>query len=167
MWSLIPKQSEGNNYKSKTNVFPVSHTIFFLLGGQEIDLFAPHGTIKSTLWPASRKKILDILNEYYFILKIKITIITGLEDENNYYFWYFDLIYKTYYVCISFRVHKWRSLLNQTYRLWSEPSSVIFIKIVYVGRKESFFFNKKPWLNMEFLILIFIFLWNIFWRHII
>ena len=25
-----------------------------------MDLFAPHGVIKSTLWPASRKKILKV-----------------------------------------------------------------------------------------------------------
>ena len=29
MWSLMPEQSECNNNKSKINVFPVSHTIFF------------------------------------------------------------------------------------------------------------------------------------------
>ena len=39
----------------KINVFPVLHTIFFLLAGQKVDLFALHGAIKSTLWPASRK----------------------------------------------------------------------------------------------------------------
>ena len=58
VWSLMPEQSEGNNHTSKINVFPVLHTIFFLLGGQKMDLFAPHGAIKSTLWPASRKNIL-------------------------------------------------------------------------------------------------------------
>ena len=52
----MPEQSEGNNHTSKINVFPVLHTIFFLLWGQKMDLFAPHGAIKSTLWPASRKK---------------------------------------------------------------------------------------------------------------
>ena len=51
----MPEQSEGNNHTSKINLFPVLHTIFFLLAGQKVDLFAPHGTIKSTLWPASRK----------------------------------------------------------------------------------------------------------------
>ena len=51
----MPEQSEGNNHTSKINVFPVLHTIFILLAGQKVDLFAPHGAIKSTLWPASRK----------------------------------------------------------------------------------------------------------------
>ena len=54
----MPEQSEGNNHTSKINVFPVLHTIFFILAGQKVDLFAPHGAIKSTLWPASRKIIL-------------------------------------------------------------------------------------------------------------
>ena len=54
----MPEQREGNNHTSKINVFPVLNTIFFLLAGQKVDLFAQHGAIKSTLWPASRKKIL-------------------------------------------------------------------------------------------------------------
>ena len=54
----MPEQGEGNNHTSKINVFPVLHTIFFLLAGQKVDLFAPHGAIKSYLWPASRKNIL-------------------------------------------------------------------------------------------------------------
>ena len=48
VWSLIPEQSEGNNRTSKINLFPVSYTIFFLLGDQKMDLFDPHGAIKST-----------------------------------------------------------------------------------------------------------------------
>ena len=36
----MPKQSEGTNHISKMNAFPVLHTIFFLLGGQKMDLFA-------------------------------------------------------------------------------------------------------------------------------
>ena len=55
VWSLMPEKSEGNNHTSKIYVFPVLDTIFFLLWGQKIDLFAPRGEIKSTLWPASRK----------------------------------------------------------------------------------------------------------------
>ena len=55
VWTLMTEQGEGNNHTSKINVFPVSHTIFFLLEGQKIDLFSPHGAIKSTLWPASGK----------------------------------------------------------------------------------------------------------------
>ena len=47
--SLMSEQSEGNNHTRKINVFFVLHTIFFLLGGQQMDLFAPHRTIKSTL----------------------------------------------------------------------------------------------------------------------
>ena len=35
MRSLMPKQSEGNKHTSKINVFPVSHWIFFLLGGKK------------------------------------------------------------------------------------------------------------------------------------
>ena len=49
VWSLVPEQSEGNNHMSEINLFPVSYTIFFLLGGQKMNLFAPHGAIKSTL----------------------------------------------------------------------------------------------------------------------
>ena len=33
----MPEQSEGNNHTSKINLFPVSHTIFFLLKDQKID----------------------------------------------------------------------------------------------------------------------------------
>ena len=51
----MPQQSESKNHTSKINVFPVLHTIFFLRGGQKMDLFAPHALIKSTLWPASKK----------------------------------------------------------------------------------------------------------------
>ena len=54
-WTLMPEKNKGNNLTSKINAFPVSYMIFFLLGGQKIDLFTPHGAIKSTLWPASRK----------------------------------------------------------------------------------------------------------------
>ena len=55
-----------------------------------------------------------------------------------------DLIHNTWYVCIiGFRIHKWKGLFNQTCRLWSEPSSVIFIKIFYVWSRESFFFCTK------------------------
>ena len=52
------------NHTSKINVFPVSHTMFFLLGCQKMDLIAPHGAIKSTLWPAIIKSILYILLQY-------------------------------------------------------------------------------------------------------
>ena len=58
VWSLMPEQSEGNNHTSKINVSPVLHTIFFLLEDQEMDFFAPQGTIKCTLWSASRKNYL-------------------------------------------------------------------------------------------------------------
>ena len=73
----MPEQSEGNNYTSKINVFPVLHTIFFLLAGQKVDLFArPHGVIKSTLWPASRKKYLIFsrtwISFWYFIWRIRM-----------------------------------------------------------------------------------------------
>ena len=37
----MPEQSEANNHTSKINVSPVYHTIFFPLGGQKMDLFAP------------------------------------------------------------------------------------------------------------------------------
>ena len=53
------------NQTSKINVFPVSHTIFFLLGGQKMDLFAPHGAIKSTLLPASRKNTFGSIHSCY------------------------------------------------------------------------------------------------------
>ena len=45
----MSEQSEGKKHTNKINVFPVSHMIFFLLEGQEMDLLAPHGAIKSTL----------------------------------------------------------------------------------------------------------------------
>ena len=64
----MPEQSKGNNYTSKINVFPVLYTIFFLLWGQKMDLFAPHGAIKSTLWPASRKKLL--YRSYYIAFNL-------------------------------------------------------------------------------------------------
>ena len=51
----MPEQSEGNNHTNKINVFPALLTILFLLWGQKMDLFAPHGAIKSTLWPAGRR----------------------------------------------------------------------------------------------------------------
>ena len=55
----MPEQRKGNNHTSKINVFPVSHSIFFLPGGQKMDFSAPHEAIKFTLWPASGK--------YYFL----------------------------------------------------------------------------------------------------
>ena len=75
MWSLVPEQSEGNNHTSKINVFPVLHTIFFLLAGQKVDLFAPQGAIKSTLWPASRKKHLFSLIVHFTLECFKNTIL--------------------------------------------------------------------------------------------
>ena len=32
---MIPEQSEGKNHTSKINVFPLSKTVFFLLGGKK------------------------------------------------------------------------------------------------------------------------------------
>ena len=51
------EQSEGSNHTSKINVFPVTHTIFFLLGGPKVDFIVPCGANKSILWAASRKAI--------------------------------------------------------------------------------------------------------------
>ena len=62
MWSLIPEQSEVNNHMSNINIFSVLHTIFFYWGGQKMDLVAPSGAIKCTLWPASRKRFLSYWN---------------------------------------------------------------------------------------------------------
>ena len=68
----MPEQSEGKNHTSKINVFPVLHTIFFLLWGQKMDLFAPHGAIKSTLWPTSRNFFFfPSCTIYYFIQNIR------------------------------------------------------------------------------------------------
>ena len=50
----MPEKSEGNNHTSKINVFP----------DQKMDLFAPHGVIKSTLWPASRKMNFQNIEEF-------------------------------------------------------------------------------------------------------
>ena len=50
VWSLMPEESEGNKHTSKMNVFSTSHTIYFLLGSQKMDLFDSHGAIKSILW---------------------------------------------------------------------------------------------------------------------
>ena len=68
----------------------VSHTIFFLLGGQKMDLFVPNGAIKSTLWPASRKTMLRGYSSlegwknqifFYFILsKYNIRKMCGRKD---------------------------------------------------------------------------------------
>ena len=81
----MSEQSEGNNHTSKINVFPVLHTIFFLLAGQKVDLFAPHGAIKSTLWPASRKnkfsfgsKILSFSVEKKTLSRLRWDLSTGL-----------------------------------------------------------------------------------------
>ena len=63
----MPEQSEGNNHTSKINVFPVLYTIFFLLAGQKVDLFAPHGAMKSALCPASRKKLFFALGLTTFL----------------------------------------------------------------------------------------------------
>ena len=51
--------------------FPCWTRFFFLLAGQKVDLFAPHGAIKSTLWPASKKKLLIVYEEITdkFLLK--------------------------------------------------------------------------------------------------
>ena len=51
------EQSEGNNHTSKINVFPVSHTIFFLLGGQKMDLLALYGATESLSNPLVEKSI--------------------------------------------------------------------------------------------------------------
>ena len=56
VWSLMLEQSEDKNLTSKINVFPLLHMIFFLLGGQTMDLFISQGVIKCTSWRAIRKK---------------------------------------------------------------------------------------------------------------
>ena len=78
----MPEQSEGNNHTRKINVFPVLHTIFFLLAGQKVDLFAPHGAIKSTLWPASRKKHFLILFYYFFFHSKKCSFALSFICDN-------------------------------------------------------------------------------------
>ena len=48
----------GSNTKKTLHVPSTGlHTIFFLLGGRKMDLFAPQGAIKCTLWHASSKNI--------------------------------------------------------------------------------------------------------------
>ena len=44
--------------------------LLFLRGGQKIDFFAPHGAIKSTLWPASRTNLFwnYQIFDYYFLV---------------------------------------------------------------------------------------------------
>ena len=61
------EQSEGNNHANEINVFIVSHTIIFLLGGQKIDWFDLHGAIKSTLWPSSKKNTFSYYSEIVLI----------------------------------------------------------------------------------------------------
>ena len=38
----MSEQIEGNNHTRRINIFPASQTIFFLLGEQQMDFFAPH-----------------------------------------------------------------------------------------------------------------------------
>ena len=52
----MPEQSEDNNHTSIINFLLVWEAIFFLLGGHKMDLFIPHGKLKSILWFASRKQ---------------------------------------------------------------------------------------------------------------
>ena len=82
----MPEQSEVNNHTSKINVFPVLHTIFFLLAGQKVDLFAPHGEIKSTLWPASRKN--NLFHSEFRMLQKAFGDLTM--SQKNVYKWYKD-----------------------------------------------------------------------------
>ena len=74
VWSLMLEQSEGNNHTSKIDVFPISHTIFFLSRGQEMDLFDSHGAIQSTSYLYNKTSFWGILfqrkfHKFYFILK--------------------------------------------------------------------------------------------------
>ena len=55
VWSLMLKQSGGNNHTSKINIFPVSQMIFFSTRGSETEFYAPFGANNSTLWSARRK----------------------------------------------------------------------------------------------------------------
>ena len=75
MWNLMPEHSKGNNHTSKINVFPLLHMIFFLLGGHKMDLFAPQGSMKCSLWPTSRKKyflFITIFLIFYFTLVVEL-----------------------------------------------------------------------------------------------
>ena len=58
------------------------HTIFFLLAGQKVDLFAPHRAIKSTLWPASRKNII-LLQEQHKNLIARLKEVEQLINEHE------------------------------------------------------------------------------------
>ena len=81
----MPEKNEDNNHTSKINVFPVLQMIFFQLWGQKMDLFAPHGAMKSTLWPARRK------NCYSFSFDRYRTTLNGskkfFRNKINYYFY--------------------------------------------------------------------------------
>ena len=50
------KKIEIQPYEYNKCFSRVAHDFFSTIAGQKVDLFAPDGAIKSTLWPASRKK---------------------------------------------------------------------------------------------------------------
>ena len=79
------EQSEGNNHTSKINIYSVSHTIFFLLGGHEMDLFALHGTIKATLWSSRRKNIIYVppARELVFFATVKSSAMLCIALQRN------------------------------------------------------------------------------------
>ena len=46
---------------AKLMFFPCRTRFFFLIGGQKLCLFSPHGAIKSTLLPAKKKNIQSVM----------------------------------------------------------------------------------------------------------
>ena len=74
VWRLMPEQSEGSNHARKINGFPVLHTTFFILGGQEMDSFSPQGAIKCTLWPPRRKMFFRVSYDFFLLERRKMDL---------------------------------------------------------------------------------------------
>ena len=58
-WKRIPGR--------KLQLYP-DRNLFFLLAGHKVDFIAPHWAIKSTFWPASRKKIVCNAGKTFILL---------------------------------------------------------------------------------------------------
>ena len=65
--------------------FPCCTRFFFLLWGQKMDLFAQHGAIKSTLWPASRKNLFDFRQKVIWFKQFFIWFKDTLFESNKCY----------------------------------------------------------------------------------
>ena len=66
----FPSKARATTTRLNLMFFPCRTQFFFLLGGQKMDLFIPHGEIKSTFWPASRKTYKLQGNQYRWNTKL-------------------------------------------------------------------------------------------------